>query len=168
MNQQTKQRDAAPALVEWLKHENIGGYRREYRFHAIRDWRFDVAWPHLQFAIEIEGIRRKKEDATRHQRAKGFEEDCEKYEAALLDGWMVYRIPQTWIYQGERRIWRQQVIDTIRTVVEDGDNTEEAYCEVCGCSDWNCSGCIEKTGEPCYWVRPGLCSACVSHASLTL
>lgn len=34
-------------------------------------------------------------------------------------------------------------------------------CRVCGCTDNNCSGCIRKTGQPCSWVRPGLCSACV-------
>lgn len=33
-------------------------------------------------------------------------------------------------------------------------------CEECGCTDDDCSGCIERTGEACSWVRPGLCSAC--------
>lgn len=34
-------------------------------------------------------------------------------------------------------------------------------CRVCGCTNWNCSGCIERTGEACSWVEPDLCSACV-------
>lgn len=36
-------------------------------------------------------------------------------------------------------------------------------CRVCGCTDTNCAGCIERTGQPCAWV-PGqddLCTACV-------
>ena len=33
-------------------------------------------------------------------------------------------------------------------------------CRVCGCTDFDCSKCIEKTGEPCYWVDANLCSAC--------
>lgn len=36
-------------------------------------------------------------------------------------------------------------------------------CRVCGCTDDDCRQCIEKTGEPCYWVDPStrdLCSAC--------
>lgn len=33
-------------------------------------------------------------------------------------------------------------------------------CRVCGCTDDDCSQCIAKTGEPCYWVGPDLCSAC--------
>ena len=34
-------------------------------------------------------------------------------------------------------------------------------CRVCGCTDDDCSGCIERTGEACHWVEPDLCSACV-------
>lgn len=35
-----------------------------------------------------------------------------------------------------------------------------ACCRICGCTDLDCSGCIERTGSPCHWVAPGLCSAC--------
>lgn len=33
-------------------------------------------------------------------------------------------------------------------------------CRSCGCTDDDCSHCIELTGEPCSWVEPDLCSAC--------
>lgn len=37
-------------------------------------------------------------------------------------------------------------------------------CYICGCTDLDCSGCIQATGKPCSWVHgPGeqpLCSAC--------
>lgn len=33
-------------------------------------------------------------------------------------------------------------------------------CRKCGCTDADCSGCIERTGERCYWVEGDLCSAC--------
>jgi len=33
-------------------------------------------------------------------------------------------------------------------------------CRVCGCTDGDCSGCIERTGNACHWVEPDLCSAC--------
>jgi hypothetical protein len=39
--------------------------------------------------------------------------------------------------------------------------TTAVHCTVCGCTDDDCSGCIERTGVPCYWVSPTLCSACV-------
>lgn len=39
----------------------------------------------------------------------------------------------------------------------------EKICRVCGCTDLDCSGCIERTGEPCYWVNDTLCSACADE-----
>ena len=36
-----------------------------------------------------------------------------------------------------------------------------AICRICRCTDDDCSLCIERTGKPCYWVEPDLCSACV-------
>ena len=38
------------------------------------------------------------------------------------------------------------------------------HCRVCGCTDVDCSGCVERTGEPCSWVEADLCSACSAHA----
>ncbi|TJY57183.1 hypothetical protein E4T66_17380 [Sinimarinibacterium sp. CAU 1509] len=35
-------------------------------------------------------------------------------------------------------------------------------CRVCGCTDDDCSHCIERTGEACYWVADDLCSACAA------
>lgn len=37
-------------------------------------------------------------------------------------------------------------------------------CRVCGCTDDDCSGCVARTGEPCYWVSDDLCSACEAMA----
>lgn len=34
-------------------------------------------------------------------------------------------------------------------------------CRMCGCTELDCRGCIEKTGKPCSWVEDDLCSACV-------
>jgi hypothetical protein len=33
-------------------------------------------------------------------------------------------------------------------------------CRVCGCTEQDCSGCIERTGKPCHWIELDLCSAC--------
>lgn len=41
------------------------------------------------------------------------------------------------------------------------ENKEERKCRVCGCTEENCTQCIEKTGGPCYWIEDDLCSACV-------
>lgn len=33
-------------------------------------------------------------------------------------------------------------------------------CRQCGCTEDDCSGCIARTGAPCWWVGVDLCSAC--------
>jgi hypothetical protein len=33
-------------------------------------------------------------------------------------------------------------------------------CAGCGCTGHDCAGCIKRTGRPCHWVAPSLCSAC--------
>ena len=35
-------------------------------------------------------------------------------------------------------------------------------CRVCGCTDDDCSQCIEKTGQPCHWIEDDLCSSCTN------
>lgn len=66
----------------------------EYRFHPIRRWRFDVAWPVSRMALEWEGIVWYGGRKSRHQTAKGYEGDCRKYNAAAVLGWTVLRYPQ--------------------------------------------------------------------------
>ncbi len=61
---------------------------REHRFHATRRWRFDLAWPGAKMAVEIEGLT---PGGGRHQRLDGYRRDCEKYRAAVLDGWALLR-----------------------------------------------------------------------------
>jgi hypothetical protein len=39
--------------------------------------------------------------------------------------------------------------------------TETPACRVCGCTNDDCSKCIARTGQPCSWAEPDLCSACV-------
>ena len=56
---------------------------REYRFHDVRRWRFDFAWPVYRLAAEVEGGTWVN---GRHNRPEGFEKDCEKYNTAALAG----------------------------------------------------------------------------------
>ena len=37
----------------------------------------------------------------------------------------------------------------------------ERTCRRCGCTEADCSRCIERTGEACHWIEDDLCSACV-------
>ena len=61
----------------------------EHRFHAVRMWRFDIAWPRHRIAIEVDGG---SFIAGRHNRGGGFKKDMEKSNAAILDGWRVLRV----------------------------------------------------------------------------
>ena len=40
-------------------------------------------------------------------------------------------------------------------------------CLFCGCTDDDCSRCIEKTGTPCHWIEEDVCSACASEAAVS-
>jgi hypothetical protein len=62
----------------------------EHKFHTVRRWRFDFAWPHLKVAFEAEGGVSNSR-VGRHTSMTGYSGDCEKYAEAALDGWLVIR-----------------------------------------------------------------------------
>lgn len=64
-------------------------YVCEYRFHPVRRWSFDYAWPALHVALELEGG---VYSGGRHVRAQGFLRDLEKYNAAVMLGWRLLRL----------------------------------------------------------------------------
>lgn len=69
----------------------------EHRFHGERGWRFDMAWPELMVALEIDGGVWTQ---GRHTRGKGFIEDCAKLAEAAILGWRVIRVPSDWVNDG--------------------------------------------------------------------
>lgn len=72
----------------WLIHSNAP-LIRQYRFDETRQWRFDFAWPYAKVAVEIDGGIW---SGGRHTRGKGFENDCEKFNEAVLLGWRVFHL----------------------------------------------------------------------------
>ncbi len=76
---------AALKARDWAWPESVV---REHRFHPMRKWRFDFAWPNLKLAVELDG-------RGRHQTVKGAREDCAKHNAAVILGWRVLRYPAT-------------------------------------------------------------------------
>lgn len=70
---------------------------RELRFHPVRRWRFDFAWPDHLLALEVEGGTW---GVGRHTSGKGFESDCEKYNTATAHGWRVLRVTSGQIRTG--------------------------------------------------------------------
>lgn len=47
-------------------------------------------------------------------------------------------------------------------------SAKKQKCRVCGCTEQDCKGCIERTGEACHWVEPDLCSACTGVTMICL
>lgn len=61
---------------------------REYVFARPRKYRFDFAWPEQLIAVEVQGGVFSR---GRHVRGKGYEDDCEKFNLAMLIGWHVFQ-----------------------------------------------------------------------------
>ena len=90
----------------------IGGpeLEREFRFEPMRRWRADFAHLASRTLIEIEGGLYQQ---GRHNRAHGYQADCEKYNWATMTGWGVIRLTSMmltpdyvesiikWIQEGE-------------------------------------------------------------------
>lgn len=79
----------------------------EVRFHPVRRWRLDWAWPDLKVALEVHGgVFRQG----RHTRGAGFEGDREKMNEAQLAGWVVIEASTGQIARGEAMLWIQRAI----------------------------------------------------------
>ena len=73
---------------------------REHMFAKSikRRWRFDLAWPELKLAAEIDGGTWVQ---GRHSRGAGVRKDCEKMNTAIVDfGWQVLRFDSTMVRDG--------------------------------------------------------------------
>ena len=66
--------------------------QHDMEFYPGRKWRFDFVWPDCKIAVEVEGA---VFAGGRHSRGAGYEKDCEKYNAALDLGYVVYRYSTT-------------------------------------------------------------------------
>ncbi len=84
-------------LLFQIKALNLPKPVIEYKFHPTRRWRFDIAWPELMLAVEVEGGTWGK---SRHTTGSGFEADCLKYAEAMKLGWNVYRTTGDMIKSG--------------------------------------------------------------------
>jgi hypothetical protein len=116
MTRQTRSRLEATLAHQLRLLGHLDGCHAEYRFGAmaaggpgkglrarlqeagLKDWRFDLAWPSIRFAVEVEGGLHVN---GRHNRGAGYEEDLRKYHHAMGLGWDVYRCGAALIKSGE-------------------------------------------------------------------
>ncbi len=84
-------------LLEYAARIGLPPGVLEYRFAPPRRWRFDLAFPSILWAVEIEGATW---TGGRHTRGAGFERDAEKYNRACLLGWRVLRVTTGMVNDG--------------------------------------------------------------------
>lgn len=101
--------DAAAILAQLATKYDFPVPEIEYRFHPLRRWRFDFAWPELKMALETEGG---VWSGGRHTRGKGFIDDCEKYNTAAVMGWLVLRVTSAHLKDGSLEDWLLEAWDT--------------------------------------------------------
>jgi len=93
--------DVVGLLVRQMAREGLPQAIREHRFHPIRKWQFDLAYPDLKLAFEYEGGIF---SGGAHTRGKHFQSDVEKYNTSYLMGWTVFRLYGDMIYKGQREM----------------------------------------------------------------
>ncbi len=103
------QKSVAPLLVSQLSSvlPKFIMIWQELQFCKGRRWRFDVAIPSFDLAIEIEGGLYVQ---GRHSRGAGMEKDLEKYAEAACLGWTVLRVSPGQVKSGQALKWIEKII----------------------------------------------------------
>ena len=75
---------------------------REFRFHAVRRWRIDLAYPGSMIGVEVDGGLWTR---GRHLRPLGYRKDAEKFAEAAVLGWRLIRVVPEQIRDGSALRW---------------------------------------------------------------
>lgn len=95
---------------------------KEYKFHPVRKWRFDYAFPLYKIAVEIDGGIW---NYGRHNRARGYIADMEKFNEAAKLGWVVLKFTPQEQHKLVTFNAIKAAIDTARERVEQEKGKEE-------------------------------------------
>jgi len=87
-SQKTKWEDRFRTLIRGM---GAPPWKEQFQFHPARKWRFDFAWPDFKIAFEMEGAIWMRGGGG-HSHPLGIEKDIEKYNAAAMLGWSVFRV----------------------------------------------------------------------------
>ena len=80
----------------------------EHRFHPVRKWRLDLAWPDRLLGVEIDGGAF---SGGRHTSGPGFRKDAEKFSVAATMGWRILRVLPEWVPSGQALAWCIAALD---------------------------------------------------------
>lgn len=72
---------------------------REYRFDAVKKYRFDFAYLDRMLAVEVEGGTWVPN--TGHTSGVGYRENVRKYNLAVMQGWRILRFTSDMVTSGE-------------------------------------------------------------------
>jgi very-short-patch-repair endonuclease len=90
-----------------IKAFKLPDAEREYRFHPVRRWRFDFAWPEQKVAVELQGGIWTN---GRHSRGAGYVEDCRKSNEAQALGWTLFHLTNEHLDSGEAVTWLTEAL----------------------------------------------------------
>ena len=99
-------------LAKQIVEEGLPVPLRDFRFHEVRKWELDVAWPDSFLVVEVQGGVWSKPGAKRcphcgqlprgaHGTGRGIERDIDKMNAAQLTGWDVLLVTPKMVLQGK-------------------------------------------------------------------
>lgn len=78
-------------LADQLREKHLEPVE-EHRFHPRRKWAFDLAFPDLLIAIEVEGMD--------HRKTQRYTSDLTKYNTASERGWVLLRYRAKDVHSG--------------------------------------------------------------------
>ncbi len=84
---------------------------QEFKFHDARKWRFDLCWPDILIAVEVDGA---VWSDGRHTRGSGFIKDMEKLNHAALLGFLVFRFTTEQVKLGQAKRFMLQVFQQFK------------------------------------------------------
>ena len=102
--------DLEQALIWQIRIAKMPAPVTELRFLPPRRWRFDLAWPDIMLACEVEGGTWVQ---GRHSRPQGMTNDCEKYNEALIAGWRVLRVTGDMVSDGRALDYVERAISPV-------------------------------------------------------
>lgn len=118
-------------LLAEIKAEGLPAPVLEHRFHEIRKWRLDICWPDFKLGLEIHGAVYAQ---GRHTRGKGFENDREKMNEAIVRGWRILEYSTGQVKQGIPLLDLKRLFEDGRQQLDDDD-----MCPNC-VTPWKCNG----------------------------
>lgn len=89
--------DYEAELYQQVLYAGLPAPVQQHKFHPVRRWRFDMAWPDYKLACEIDGGIWTR---GRHVRGAGYRRDCIKGNEALILGWRVLHFTPDMVTDG--------------------------------------------------------------------